>query len=152
MKLGEPDSSGRRSPIPVKGSNFIIEADSVITAIREEADLSYLTSLTREVGVTDGIISTDQNSATSIKGVFAGGDIIDQPHTVVHAIASGKRGAIAIDCYIRGGKISQKLDKIKLGRRGSISMQGYLFGVQDEEKFNTVANFEEINLDYFDTS
>ena len=149
MKLGEPDSSGRRSPIPVKGSNFIIEADSVITAIREEADLSYLT---REVGVTDGIISTDQNSATSIKGVFAGGDIIDQPHTVVHAIASGKRGAIAIDCYIRGGKISQKLDKIKLGRRGSVSMQGYLFGVQDEEKFNTVANFEEINLDYFETS
>ena len=149
MRLGEPDSSGRRSPIPIKGSNFIIEADSVITAIREEADLSYLG---REIEVADGTVSTDQNGATSVKGIFAGGDIIDQPHTVVHAIASGKHGAIAIDCYLRGEKSFQKADKIKLGRRGAVSIQGYLFGVKDEEKFNSVVRYEEINLDYFEIS
>jgi NADH-quinone oxidoreductase subunit F len=98
MSLGEPDESGRRRPIPVDGSEFLIEADTVIAAVGQAPDHSFLppgSALERMV--------VDNNTlATNVPGVFAGGDFVTGPGFVVEAIAAGKRGAIAIDKYLRG--------------------------------------------------
>jgi NADH-quinone oxidoreductase subunit F len=98
MSLGEPDESGRRRPIPVDGSEFLVEADTVIAAVGQAPDHSFLppgSALERMV--------VDNNTlATNVPGVFAGGDFVTGPGFVVEAIAAGKRGAIAIDKYLRG--------------------------------------------------
>jgi len=150
MKLGDVDSSGRRKPVPVKGSNFIIEADSILSAIGEETDFSYIP---KDIKISNGVILVDGIGATSKRGIFAGGDMTDQPRTVVHAIGSGKRGAIAIDCYIRGKNPFHVLENLELGYKGSISMRRYMNGVKENrEEYKTVVSFEDINLDYFETS
>ena len=98
MRLGEPDESGRRRPIPVEGSEFLVEADTVIGAVGQAPDHSFLppgSALERMV--------VDNNTlSTNVPGVFAGGDFVTGPGFVVEAIAAGRRGAIAIDKYLRG--------------------------------------------------
>jgi len=98
MRLGEPDESGRRRPIPVEGSESFVEADTVIAAVGQAPDHSFLppgSALERMV--------VDNNTlATNVPGVFAGGDFVTGPGFVVEAIAAGRRGAIAIDKYLRG--------------------------------------------------
>lgn len=112
MKMGEPDDSGRRRPVPVEGSEFVIAADFVVTAIGQVADLNTLpydlqTTLSRE-----GLIAADPiTGGTHIAGVFSGGDVISGPRTVVEAVASGKRAARSIDRYLRGEKIQAGLEK-----------------------------------------
>ena len=100
-KLGEPDQSGRRRPEPIPGSEFTIPADTVILAIGQEVDGSDVEDhceLTPK-----GTIAVDKLTLlTSRKGVFAGGDCETGPATVVEAIASGRRAAVAIDAYVRG--------------------------------------------------
>ncbi len=102
MKLGEPDESGRRRPIPIDGSEFTAEADTVIAAVGQAPDLSFLppdSALERTRWET---LVTDSNSlATNVPGIFAGGDFVTGPGMVVEAIAAGRRGAIAIDKYLR---------------------------------------------------
>ena len=98
-RLGDVDASGRRRPIPISGSNFFIKADTVISAIGEDADLSYLP---KKVRCQKGVITTDENGVSSCFKIFAGGDVTDQPRTVAHAIGSGKRGAMAIHKALRG--------------------------------------------------
>jgi len=149
MRLGNVDSGGRRTPVPVKESNFIIEADNIITATGEETDFSYLPE---DIRINEGAVEIDMVGATSINGVFAGGDIIDQPRTVVHAIGSGKRGAIAIDCFIKGKNPLAFMEDIELGSKGSVSMRCYTDGAGDNEKNRTIVGFENINLDYFEVS
>lgn len=100
MKPGEFDMEGRQKPIPVKDSNFFIDADIVIPAIGEFSDVSGLfTGLDVETN-RDGTIKTDKHGRTSIPGLFSGGDVVSGPATVIHAIASGERTAIAIDQYL----------------------------------------------------
>ncbi len=103
MKLGEPDDSGRRRPVPITGSEFTAEADTVIAAVGQAPDLSFLppdSALERTRWET---LMVDSNSlATNVPGVFAGGDFVTGPDMVVNAIAAGRRGAIAIDKYLRG--------------------------------------------------
>jgi len=101
MRLGEPDSSGRRAPEPIPGSAFTLEVDAVILAIGEAPDLSYLPE---GVAVRDGLILTDGSGATTRSGLFAGGDAATGKGTVVEAIASGKQAARAINAYLRGEK------------------------------------------------
>jgi NADH-quinone oxidoreductase subunit F len=102
MELGEPDESGRRRPIPISGSEFIVAADTVIAAVGQAPDLSFLppdSALERTRWET---LVTDSNTlATNIPGIFAGGDFVTGPDMVVNAIAAGRRGAIAIDKYLR---------------------------------------------------
>jgi NADPH-dependent glutamate synthase beta subunit-like oxidoreductase/2,4-dienoyl-CoA reductase-like NADH-dependent reductase (Old Yellow Enzyme family) len=99
-ELGEPDGSGRRRPIPIKGSEFIIDADTIIPAIGEVPDLSFLDHDTLEV-TARGTIKVDTNTLyTGIKGVFAGGDVVSGPATVIEAIAAGRKAAAAIDKYL----------------------------------------------------
>jgi homotetrameric NADPH-dependent glutamate synthase len=102
MKLGEPDASGRRQPIPVENSEFTIDVDMVIPAIGQVPDLSFAAE-GKFKATRRGTLEVDNRSlATNIPGVFAGGDIVLGPATVIQAIAAGKRAAIAIDSYLRG--------------------------------------------------
>ena len=98
MKLGKEDASGRPKPIPVKGSEFTLEMDSLIAAIGQEADMTGFDSLEEK----SGWIQADNNGMTSQKGVFAGGDIAAGPGTVSEAIGMGGRAARAIEAFIQG--------------------------------------------------
>ena len=103
MKLGEPDESGRRRPIPIEGSEFTTAADTVVAAVGQAPDLSFLppdSALERTRWET---LVVDSNTlVTNVPGVFAGGDFVTGPDMVINAIAAGRRGAIAIDKFLRG--------------------------------------------------
>ncbi len=108
MKLGEPDASGRRRPVPAKDSNFILDVDTVIIAIGQNPN-PLLPKLTPGVKTNkDGTIIVDENFMTSLAGVFAGGDIITGADTVISAMGAGKKAAIAIDKYVN--KLKQSND------------------------------------------
>ncbi|AFL94844.1 glutamate synthase beta chain-related oxidoreductase containing 2Fe-2S and 4Fe-4S clusters [Thermococcus cleftensis] len=107
MKLGEPDSSGRRRPIPIEGSEFRVKADNVILAIGQYCDEGFLNSLGIEAKRGKAVVD-EVTLQTSIPGVFAGGDLVLGPSTVIESIATGRRAAIMIDLYLKG-----KLDKAK---------------------------------------
>lgn len=102
MELGSPDESGRRRPIPIKDSNFILDVDTVIVAIGQSPN-PLLPKVTSDLKTNeDGTIVVDENFMTSIPGVFAGGDIISGADTVISAMGAGKKAAVAIDKYIKG--------------------------------------------------
>jgi len=100
MKQGEFDKEGRRRPVPIKNSNFFIEADIIIPAIGEFSDVTELfTGLDVETNA-DGTIKCDKNGRTSIPGVFSGGDVSSGPSTVIKAVAAGEHATVAIDQYL----------------------------------------------------
>ncbi|MGC8767702.1 FAD-dependent oxidoreductase [Calditerrivibrio sp.] len=106
MQLGEPDESGRRKPEPVPGSNFIIECDTIIPAIGQYPDLSFLKE-------SDGIKVTKWNTIsvkedlymTDVPGIFSAGDCEWGPNTVVKAIGAGRWAAIMMDRYLMEGDV-----------------------------------------------
>lgn len=102
MQLGEPDAKGRRKPIPIEGSNFIVEADTAILALGYWPD-PILGETTPGLETRNwGLIVVDpQTGATSRPGVYAGGDAVTGPDLVVTAMAAGRRAAAAIDAYLR---------------------------------------------------
>ena len=101
MKLGEPDASGRRRPVEVKGSEFTIQADMVIAAIGQVVDEELLGHIS--VKSSEGRFKIDPVTAqTSVPGVFAGGDNVTGPSTVIEAVAAGKRAAESIERYLKG--------------------------------------------------
>jgi NADH-quinone oxidoreductase subunit F len=103
MKLGEPDAGGRRRPIPVAGSEFFAPADTVIAAVGQAPDLSFLPRDSALERTRWERLAVDENRlATNVAGVFAGGDFVSGPGMVIEAIAAGRRGAIAIDKYLWG--------------------------------------------------
>ncbi|MGQ9531669.1 MAG: NAD(P)-binding protein, partial [Desulfotomaculales bacterium] len=105
-ELGEPDGSGRRRPVPIPGSEFYLEVDSVIVAIGQVPDTEK-TELARN---RNGTLQVDPETlATNRKGVFAGGDVVTGPASVVEAVAAGKKAAEAIDRYLRGRKVKPAL-------------------------------------------
>jgi len=102
MELGEPDESGRRRPIPIENSEFTIQLDTMILAIGESPDPSVLSKgieITRQNTITVDPITLE----TSLPGIFAGGDVVSGPATVIEAIVAGKKAASSIDDYVRGG-------------------------------------------------
>jgi glutamate synthase (NADPH/NADH) small chain len=102
MELTEPDESGRRAPVCVLGSDFTIDCDTVIMAIGTRAHpLLGLAAPDIELNKR-GYIATDENGATSIPGVFAGGDIVTGAATVILAMGAGKRAARGMDRWLRG--------------------------------------------------
>jgi len=121
MELGAPDESGRRRPIPISGSEFTMDVDHVFLAIGQMADLSLIAGTVRreqarsgdrpEQGVAEealemtpwGTLKVDPITlATSVEGIFSGGDAVVGGGTVIGAIAAGKEAAISIDRYVRG--------------------------------------------------
>jgi len=114
MKLGEPDESGRARPIPIKNSEFIIEADVIIPAISQEPDLSFLPK-DHHIDISRWqTFAADENTmATNIPGIFAGGDAVTGPNTVINAIAQGHVAARSIERFIDGEKLEQSDNKTK---------------------------------------
>jgi len=104
MKLGEMDNQGRRRPVPIDGSEYVAPIDSMIVAVGQSVDLSFLAPDSRlQRSKWYDMLQVDENTlATNVPGIFAGGDFITGPDMVIHAVAAGKRGAIAIDKYLRG--------------------------------------------------
>jgi glutamate synthase (NADPH/NADH) small chain len=105
MELGEPDASGRRRPVEIKGSNFILDVDVVIVAIGQGPN-PILTSTTPDLELKkSGNIQADEETGqTSRKGVFAGGDIVTGAATVILAMGAGRKAAKAIDEYLQTKK------------------------------------------------
>jgi len=103
MKLGKPDESGRKRPVPVKGSEFTIDADMIIAAIGQSPALPVVKDK-KKLGVTAwGTIKADPETyMTNIKGMFAGGDCVTGPATLIEALNAGNEVARSIDCYIQG--------------------------------------------------
>jgi glutamate synthase (NADPH/NADH) small chain len=105
MELGEPDASGRRRPIAVPGSEFVIDCDMAIPALGTQAN-PLLTKNTKglELNKWGNIVANPDTCATSIPGVYAGGDIVTGAATVIEAMGAGKKAAKAIHEYLNGKK------------------------------------------------
>jgi NADH-quinone oxidoreductase subunit F len=102
-KLGEPDASGRRRPIPIEGSEFVVECDTILPAVGQEPDFSFLNGdYQLAVSRRNRLVVEENTLTTNVPGFFAGGDAVTGPATVVQAIAAGHRAAVSIDCFLRG--------------------------------------------------
>lgn len=145
MRMGDPDESGRSRPVPVKDEFVTTEADNVITAAGEAVDTSWL---------PDPIISGNLIHARPALHIFAGGDAISQPRTIVDAIAAGKKAAISMDLFFRGREVGDIFAKIAVGKRGAVSMAAYLEG-RDTGSWPGVGEVvapQKINTLYFEKS
>lgn len=147
MRLGEPDASGRRRPVPIEGETITREVDTVVTAIGEQPDLSFLP----ETLATEGnVVTVDDVGRTPESHVWAGGDVIEQPHTVVDALASGKQAAMAIDRLLQEADPSAIRDEARVGRERGLSMRRYVQGQPSSaSEPEHVVEFDEVNPRYF---
>ena len=100
MELGPPDESGRRRALPIKGSEFIMDVDTVVVAIGRMPNPIIQTTTEGLQFTKYGTIVADENGKTSIPGVFAGGDIVTGEATVISAMGAGKKAAKAINEYL----------------------------------------------------
>ena len=101
MKLGEPDASGRRRPVPIENSEFIMAVDTVVVAIGQSPNPVFLNATPElEVDKWNKIIVDPQTQVTNVKGVYAGGDATSGDDTVIAAMGAGKRAAKSIDKYL----------------------------------------------------
>jgi len=117
MELGKPDESGRRRPVPVEGSEFVIELDTLLVAIGEQADVQFL-GRGHDIEISErwGTIICEDTTETSRAGVFAGGDVVTGPDTVIEAMAAGKLAAEMMDRYIRGECVVREYDLLRPSR------------------------------------
>lgn len=114
MELGEPDASGRRSPVPVPGSEFIIETDVLVPAIGQEADIGCCVTGIKGVEITKrATIRVDENFMSTRAGVFSGGDCVTGADVLIRACAHGRLAAMKIDDFLKEGKaklLKEELD------------------------------------------
>jgi NADH-quinone oxidoreductase subunit F len=106
-ELREIDSSGRGKPVPVPGTEFFISLDTLIVGIGEQPHTEDLSSTGIEISSVGRLQVDPETLSTGRPGVFAGGDVVTGPATVVDAIAAGKRAAESIDLYVRGQQLSR---------------------------------------------
>ena len=108
MKLGEPDDSGRRRPVPIEGSEEVIPYGLIIAAIGQDPDLSCLDKDEAKPDTTrwQTFIYDAKTCTTSIDGVFSAGDCAFGPDIVIRAVGEGRRAAMAMDLYLRGAKVT----------------------------------------------
>ena len=128
MALGEPDSSGRRRPEPVVGSEFIMKVDTVIAAIGQNLDAAGLGQDGQlELSSRNYLSVNEETMETPLAGVFAGGDCTSGPATVIEAIAAGHRAATSINQYLSGQAISppQKPYNCTRGELNEIDVNDY---------------------------
>ncbi|MFA6240644.1 MAG: NAD(P)-binding protein [Candidatus Hydrogenedentales bacterium] len=117
MELGEPDASGRRRPVPLNGSEFTIALDTLIPAVSQSVDRKLIEHFGLETTRWGTIVADELTMATPSKGIFAGGDVVVGPSSVIDAIAHGKRAAKGIDNFLSGQPLDTGLEK----RRESIN-------------------------------
>jgi len=102
MELGEPDASGRRRPVPIEGSEYVIDAETIVPALSQGADLSFLKEgHDLELSRWNTFEIDEETGATNVPGVFAGGDIVTGPDIAIRAVAGGKHAAQGIHEYLR---------------------------------------------------
>jgi NADPH-dependent glutamate synthase beta subunit-like oxidoreductase len=143
-RMGGLDKSGRPTPVPIEGSEFRLETDTLITAVGERADLSFLP---KKIQVSSShTIVADEWGLTGKPGVFACGDVVDQPRTVAHAIGSGKKVAIAIDLHLNGMPTDGLRNDLMIGKKGSLSFRHYLKTMPWESR--KMVRFEDLNPHY----
>lgn len=106
-ELGEPDESGRRRPVPIKGSEYRIKVDTVIVAIGTVPNPLVARTSGLKTG-RHGIVLADENGRTSLEGVWAGGDIVTGAATVILAMGAGKKAAQDMDRYLKEKYIHKK--------------------------------------------
>jgi heterodisulfide reductase subunit A-like polyferredoxin len=111
MELGEPDDSGRRRPLPIAGSEFVVAADTLIPAVSQFADQKMAELFGLATTRWETIDSDEVTMATSREGIFAGGDVAIGPASVIDAIDHGKRAAAAIDNYLSERPLAEGLTK-----------------------------------------
>ncbi len=152
MELGERDDSGRRRPVPVDEGRFSMLADTVLTAIGEDCDLSFLPEA---VQTEWGMIRVGELNESTSAPVFAGGDVVDQPRSVADALGSGKRAAIGIDHFLRrrAGEELEPLviEELRLGGAGNVSATRYRRDdpVRRESPVNEVVTWAQMNPNHF---
>jgi len=120
-ELGPIDGSGRRRPVPIAGSEHVLLLDTLVVAVGEKPEIESIRSATSDgsdITMTEwGSIAADARTlATSRKGLFAGGDVVTGPNTVVDAIAAGKKAAVMIDRYLSSEEQRQPGDAARSGR------------------------------------
>lgn len=151
MRLGDPDADGRRRPIPMPDDRFTIEADTVLAAIGESADLSGLPA---ELAIEKAGVAVDAVGATSRVPVFAGGDVTNQPRAVADAVGAGKRAAVGIDRYFRhmsdGGSDGEGLLPYRFAT-GNVSLARWRQAdpVPRINPRNEVVPFDDLNVHHF---
>jgi len=123
MQLGEPDNKGRRRPMAISGSEFFVEADTVIAAVGQAPDLSFLPRESALERTRWETLVVDSNKlSTNVPGVFAGGDFVSGPGMVIEAIAAGRRASIAIDKYLKND--ASRVEMYDLKQRGNGNGKG----------------------------
>ena len=150
--LTEPDSTGRRKPVPIEGSEFFIECDHIVPAIGQEPDLSFIDESSGvEVSKWNLLEINPANMMTNREGVFAGGDAVTGPATVVEAVEAGKTAAYYITAYLKGEELpseweddgiriddwSKVVETVPAARRAS---------KPTSDPVRRRSNFEEVNL------
>ncbi len=150
MKLGEPDKTGRAGVIPVEGNFFTMQADYLFTAAGENVDYRSIPSGLMK----DGLVQVDPFLRTRDNRIFAGGDLVDQPRTIVTAIGAGKKAAISIDLYLKGTSPENMFSKIRVGEKGSLSFEAYAAGGRFEpfRAPREVVSYDKLNTLYFEHS
>jgi formate dehydrogenase major subunit len=121
--LGELDESGRRRPLPLPGTEFVIEADSIIAAIGQSPDLSFVSSVsnTSQLAVSEDTLVVDPDTfETNIKGVFAGGDAVSGPRTVIEAIAAGRQAADSMHSFLTGSPMTSPPREVNVTRGANL--------------------------------
>ena len=156
MKLGEPDASGRPRPVPVNGSEFTIPVDTVIAALGQAPE----TDFAKELGISlskKGTVEIDaKTGATSVEGIFAGGDVVTGPAFVIDAIAAGKKGARSIHQYLSGqplegeepGKEAEKLSQEEIKEVKKRVPAKNRVAMREEPVKERVDKFGEVALGY----
>jgi len=122
MRLGEPDESGRRRPVPIEGSEFIMEVDTVVVAIGQSPN-PIIQRTTKGLKTTrwGTIIVNEKTGKTSKKGVYAGGDVVSGAATVISAMGAGKRAARSIHRYLMRKKKAQQRKKLQFHKIKKLS-------------------------------
>ena len=110
MELGEPDSSGRRRPVPVAGSEFTVPVDTVISAVGQYAEIRYLETAPGLVDEKGNMKGDPLTGITPVPGVFAAGDLLTGPDIAIRAVAGGKHAARAILAYFEGGTYGRPVE------------------------------------------
>ncbi len=118
--LGDSDESGRRRPQPVEGAEFVLDVDMVIPAVSQAPDLSFLKDSQTQLSRQDSLNVDPDTCSTSVKGLFAGGDVTGGSATVIGAVTAGKRAALSINAYLNGIPVPEAPERSTVDKRDVI--------------------------------
>jgi 2-oxoacid:acceptor oxidoreductase delta subunit (pyruvate/2-ketoisovalerate family) len=152
MELGEPDASGRRRPVPMQDGSFLVGADTVLTAIGEDVEL---TALPAALSAVSGAVEVDAFGDTGTARFFAGGDLAGGERTVADALGSGKAAAIGIDRWLRwlaGDRLPIVSSEELRWAGGTLSMSRWRRDdpVRRRNGSNEVVGFDELNVAHYE--